>query len=42
MEMEEAASMMSKIGTLFKILGAVGFVVTIICALIEVVEGEEQ
>jgi hypothetical protein len=33
---------MSKIGTLFKILGVVGLVVTGVVAIIEVVQGAEQ
>ena len=41
-EAVRAASMAARIGTFFKVLGVVGFVVTIISGIIELVQGEEQ
>ena len=33
---------LGRIGTFFKVLGAVGLVISIIAALIEIIEGAEQ
>ena len=41
-ELAESVSILSKVGTFFKILGAVGLVVTLITGIIEAVEGAEQ
>ncbi|KAI1791442.1 hypothetical protein LXA43DRAFT_429416 [Ganoderma leucocontextum] len=41
-EAAKAATLMGRIGTFFKVLGAVGLVVTLIAGVIELVEGAEQ
>ncbi|KAM5536991.1 hypothetical protein V8D89_009320 [Ganoderma adspersum] len=41
-EVSKAAIWLGRIGTFFKVLGAVGLVVTLIAGLIELVEGAEQ
>ena len=41
-EVSKAAIWMGRLGTFFKVLGAVGLVITIIAGIIELVEGAEQ
>ena len=41
-EAAEAATIMGRIGTFFKTLGAIGFVVAIISGIIEAIVGAEQ
>jgi hypothetical protein len=38
----EAVSFASKLGTFFKVLGGIGFVITLIVGIVEIVEGAEQ
>ena len=41
-EVSKAAIWMGRLSTFFKVLGAVGLVITIIAGIIELVEGAEQ
>jgi uncharacterized membrane protein len=41
-EVMEAADIMSRVGTLFEVLAEIGFVVSVIAIIIEIVDGAEQ